>query len=141
MDAKNPSCPETCGAYEPGDNYCRRCGMYVATPELVEEARTVIVSEERPALRAIEPHRAGLPVPAQRVAAAVAVGTALQVGVALLARYMSNSAPRAVARPQRTSRRAVANREPDAPPAPLMDDSIIAVVESVTFRRTWLRRG
>lgn len=142
MDAKNPVCPESCGEYEPGDNYCRRCGMYVATPELVAEEQSLVVSDEPPPLRALAPQRAGLPAPATRVAAAVAVGTALQVGVAIFARYLSSTAPKPVPRAPRVSRRELAKAEPpEKPAAPVMDDGVFAVIESVTFRRIWMKRS
>lgn len=120
--------------------------MYVAQPEIVdEEERTVTVVEQRRPRREMQTYRPGLPVPSTRVATAVAVGTALQVGVALLARYMAGSAPKAA--PRRSIARRVVSSAPievqQAQPQPptMMDDGIIAVVESVTFRRTWLRRG
>ncbi len=143
MDANNPTCPESCGEYAPGDNYCRRCGMYVATPELVQEEQSLVISDEPPLLRALAPQRAGLPAPAARVAAAVAVGTALQVGVAIFARYIASSAARPpAARPPRVSRRAITKVEPaEKPVAPVMDDGVIAVIESVTFRRIWMKRN
>ena len=122
--------------------------MYVAAPEFVdEEEHSLIVAEEEPRLRAIAPQRAGLPATANRVAAAVAVGTALQVGVALFARYIvASSAPKPAVRAPRVSRRALVKAEPPEVPAeptraPVMDDGIIAVIESVTFKRTWLRRN
>lgn len=142
MDANNPTCPDSCGEFEAGDNYCRRCGMYVATPELVEEEQSLVVAEDAPPLRALAPQRAGLPAPAARVAAAVAVGTALQVGVAIFARYLSSTAPKPAPRAPRVSRRAVAKAEPpEKPAAPPMDDGVFAVIESVTFRRIWMKRG
>lgn len=142
MDANTPACPESCGEYAPGDNYCRRCGMYVATPELVQEEQSLVISDEPPPLRALAPQRAGLPAPAARVAAAVAVGTALQVGVAIFARYLAASSARPVARPPRVSRRAITKVEPpEKPAAPVMDDGVFAVIESVTFRRIWMKRN
>jgi hypothetical protein len=136
-------CPNNCGEYEPGDNYCRHCGMYVAAPQFVEEEHSLIVTDESPRLRALAPQRAGLPAPVNKVAAAVAVGTALQVGVALFARYLSSTAPKPSVRPQRVSRRALMKPQPpEAPaPAPVMDNDVMAVIETVTFKRAWIRRN
>lgn len=145
MDPLAASCPDRCNAYEPGDNYCRRCGMYVAEPEVVdEEERTVTVVESRRPRRELQAHRPGLPVPSTKVATAVAVGTAVQLGVALLARYMAGSSPRPA--PRRgiarnvAPQQAVEAREVEKSPAPVMEDNVVAVIESVTFRRTWLRK-
>lgn len=144
MDPLAASCPDRCNAYEPGDNYCRRCGMYVAPPEVVdEEERTVTVVEQRRPRREMQSYRPGLPVPSSKVATAVAVGTAVQLGVALLARYMAGSAPKPA--PRRGIARSLAQQQPtetrEVQQSPVLDDNVIAVIESVTFRRTWLRRG
>ncbi len=118
--------------------------MYVAPPEVVdEEERTVTVVEQRRPRREMQSYRPGLPVPSSKVATAVAVGTAVQLGVALLARYMSGSTPKPA--PRRSIARSLAAQQPtetrEVQQAPVMDDNVIAVIESVTFRRTWLRRG
>ena len=82
------ACPDCGQAYEPADNYCRECGMYLAAERLpVAKSGTGAVTV-RPA---------GLPVPAKRVATAVAVGTALQIGA---------GAGRQVPRPARRQRSA-----------------------------------
>jgi hypothetical protein len=90
----------------------------------------------------IKPERKPVPAPVKRAVAAVAIGTAVQVGAKLAGRYMARqagkkavstlrSAPKKAAAPA-----AVAKSNPSAP----FDDAV-AVSESFTVRRVWIRRG
>ncbi len=138
MDENQQVCPD-CGApYAPADNYCRQCGMFLAAARnLPAPVITTRALANRP--------RASLPVPVARVATAVAIGTALQVGMGLAGKYLARQAARAAISavrpaPRPRSRvapqRAVAAREPEAVELPAT-----AVSETLLIRRVWMRRG
>ena len=76
-------CPDCAAEYAPSDNYCRKCGMYLAALQGGALMRT---SGET---RALERVRAPLPAPMRKAATAVAIGAALQVGVGLAAKYFA----------------------------------------------------
>lgn len=138
-------CPDCQAAYEAADNYCRSCGMYLAAlrdTALVAATAALPARQERP--------RATLPAPIKKAATAMAVGTALQIGVSLTGKYLAKQAgkqvgkqavnamkPRSDARrPERS--RAVATPEP-APIDPYPHAA--AVSETVVVRRVWIRRS
>jgi hypothetical protein len=93
---------------------------------------------------------AALAAPVKRAATAMAVGTALQIGVSLTGKYLARQAGKqavnAVVRPRGESKgarnsRAVAKPEP-AQAAPVDPyPHAAAVSETVVVRRVWIRRG
>ena len=126
-------CPDCAAEYAPSDNYCRKCGMYLAALQGGALMRT---SGET---RALERVRAPLPAPMRKAATAVAIGAALQVGVGLAAKYFaaqgaSKAASTALATQPRRSRRA--ERYDDSDPM----ENVAAVSETVVVRRVWIRR-
>ena len=130
MDELVLTCPDCMTGFEPGDNYCRRCGMYLAAQQ------PLTMAERVQEVRAVQTWRPGLPSPAVRAAAAVAVGTALQVGLALAVRALAASAKEAArpapARPKRQRAVSVQPQRQVEPPA-----NIAEVTETVVFQRRW----
>ncbi|MBI2765188.1 MAG: hypothetical protein HYX53_04660 [Chloroflexi bacterium] len=135
MSSETQPCPDCRTEFEATDNYCRQCGMYLVALRPAVPARTAQAS------RALEPVRPGLPAPVKKAATALAIGTALQIGVGLAGRYLAGQAARqagsaiasnVVRKPARSNgRRAVAND----------DDQPVAISETVVIRRIWLRRS
>lgn len=131
------ACPDCRLAYEASDNYCRNCGMFLAT------GRSLTVSG--PSGIAEIPNRPGLPAPVRRAATAMAIGAALQIGVGLAGRYLVRQAARqAITAPVKRSRRE--RREPLRSPADrgralTVPDEVAAVQETVIVHRAWTRRG
>jgi len=125
-------CPDCGAGYAPEDNYCRQCGMYVAA------LRTLPVTTP-PAAAAVATVRPGLPTPVKKAATAIAVGTALQVGVGLAGRYMARQAARQALAAVKPARRA---RPAGATPAPAQDpvEGAAGISEMLLIRRVWLRR-
>ena len=141
MDEQELVCPDCRSAYALADNYCRRCGMYVAAvrpPTALTRAEGLV----HRAAEAIEPYRrerAPLPAPVRKAATAVAVGAALQVGLGLASRYFAAQAGQKAARaavvaPRGRSSRQLAPRESGMP------SDIAAVSETVVVRRVWIRK-
>ena len=137
-----PLCPDCQSGYQPDDNYCRQCGMYLAalrdTAIVATPAATLPVRQAR--------QRAPLPAPVKKAATAMAVGTALQIGVSLtgkyLARQASKQAMNAVARPSRKqSPRQAREVTPTQHIAPDPYPHAAAVSETVVVRRVWIRRS
>lgn len=74
-----PRCPECHALFAPDDNYCRSCGLFLGTRRL-----PTLVEARKPAPRT---NGAGaLPAPVRRMATAVAVGAALQIGLGIAGR-------------------------------------------------------
>lgn len=134
-------CPDCQADFEIEDNYCRACGMYLAA------VRDTAIVAAPPALPARVPRqRAALPAPVKKAATAMAVGTALQIGVSLTGKYLARQATkqavnavrpkasRAVARP---AREVAPVREAAIDPYPHAG----AVSETVVIRRVWIRRS
>lgn len=92
--------------------------------------------------------RASLPAPVKKAATAMAVGTALQIGVSLTGKYLARQAGKqalsAVARPAKA--KAKAKQKPTREVAPLRQQEVDpyphagAVSETVVIRRVWIRR-
>jgi hypothetical protein len=90
--------------------------------------------------------RASLPAPVKKAATAMAVGTALQIGVSLTGKYLARQAGKqalsAVARPAK----AKAKPKPSREVAPIRQQEVDpyphagAVSETVVIRRVWIRR-
>ncbi len=137
------TCPDCAASFEPADNYCRQCGMYLAA--LRDTA--IIASAAAPPAR-VERQRAQLPAPVKKAATAVAIGTALQIGVGLTGKYLARQATRqavSAVRPKpgrREKAKPVAETSPvvqSATPDPYGDAA--AVSETVMIRRVWIRRN
>ncbi len=128
-------CPDCGAGYAAEDNYCRQCGMYVAA------LRTLPVPAAPPVARVVEPARPGLPAPVKKAAAAVAVGTALQVGLGLAGKYMARQAARqAVSAVKPKARPARTAAEPARAVADPANGSPAAISETLIIRRVWVRR-
>lgn len=137
------TCPDCAASFEPADNYCRQCGMYLAA--LRDTA--IIAATAAPPAR-IERQRAQLPAPVKKAATAVAIGTALQIGVGLTGKYLARQATRqavSAVRPKAARREKV---KPAAETAPVVQSATpdpygdaAAVSETVMIRRVWIRRS
>lgn len=138
------ACPDCGAVFEPSDNYCRQCGMYLAaqrTTVAVTRTQTTTGS----ALVRPQRARAPLPAPVKKAATAVAVGAALQVGLGLAARYLAAQGPNkgasaagmALATTAARNGRRPARRQPQNSGLP---DDIAAVTETVMVSRTWFRK-
>ena len=124
------ACPDCRASYASADNYCRQCGMF-------------LVGVEDRALTRVEPRalaevRPGLPAPVKKMATAVVVGSALQIGLGIVGRYLASQGARkvaraAVAKPSRGNKGQVLAVQAEQP--------MTAVSETVVIRRVWLRRG
>lgn len=115
--------------------------MYLAA------VREVVVAPPAPATPArYERERATLPAPVKKAVTAVAIGTALQVGMSLTGKYLARQAAkqavgavrgRGNTKPGRSREREVApplEQEPDE------YADAAAVSETVLIRRVWIRR-
>lgn len=137
------TCPDCAASFEPADNYCRQCGMYLAA--LRDTA--IIAAATAPPTR-LERQRAQLPAPVKKAATAVAIGTALQIGVGLTGKYLARQATRqavSAVRPKPGRREKV---KPAAETAPVVQSATpdpygdaAAVSETVMIRRVWIRRS
>jgi predicted amidophosphoribosyltransferase len=138
-----PTCPDCQNGYQPDDNYCRNCGMFLAA------LRDTAVVAAPPALPMREARqRAALPAPVKKAATAMAVGTALQIGVSLTGKYLARQAGKQAvnavvgsrSKPTKTSR-AVTEPAPRAAAQPVDPyPHAAAVSETVVIRRVWIRR-
>ena len=141
MDDEPRSCPDCNASYFVTDNYCRQCGMYVAALREMP-----LVKTERAIPAKVERERAGLPAPVKKAATALAIGTALQIGVGIAGKYVASQAARQATRAAvngaAASRRKPVRSEAKAPPVAVdpMQDAV-AVSETVMIRRVWIRRG
>ena len=142
MDDETSACPDCSSEYVEADNYCRNCGMYVAALRSMPLVR----SETAPPVK-MQRERAGLPAPMRKVATALAIGTALQIGVGIAGKYVASQTARqatraavnaATTRPARSAKR---HAEPvQVVPTDPRDDAT-AMSETVMIRRVWIRRG
>ncbi len=109
--------------------------------------REVVVAPPAPAAPArYERERATLPAPVKKAVTAVAIGTALQVGMSLTGKYLARQAAkqavgavrgRANGKPGRPRSREVAppvEQDPDE----YADAAVVS--ETVLIRRVWIRR-
>jgi ribosomal protein L40E len=129
------ACPDCSATYTLDDNYCRKCGMFVAA------LRPITPAEAHPSTAAIVPVRGSLPAPMKKAATALAIGTALQIGVSVAGRMLANQAAHSLVsaiapRPKRSrnSRTGVSRATP-----PMRDADTVS--ETLTIRRVWIRRG
>ncbi len=141
-----PNCPDCQAEYQPDDNYCRQCGMFLSAVR-----DTAMVAAPSSALPERQPRqRAPLPAPVKKAATAMAVGTALQIGVSLTGKYLARQAGKqalnaVTGRPkaEKKSRRPARSKEVTAvEPTPMADPypHAAAVSETVVIRRVWIRR-
>jgi hypothetical protein len=139
------TCPDCQASYTDADNYCRQCGMYVAA------LRDTAIIPAASALPARPPReRAQLPAPVKKAVTAVAIGTALQVGMSLTGKYLAKQAASTAVSAVRPSR-GKAVKQPKNPPkevtVPQQTAAIdpypeaAAVSETVLIRRVWIRKG
>ncbi len=146
MTSTAMACPDCGTPCEATDNYCRQCGMFLAA------GRELAVAPAKPALPArYERQRATLPAPVKKAVTAVAIGTALQVGMSLTGKYLARQAARGAveavrARPrpkrqERGERETAEAATPAVKPANDPYDGAAAVSETVVIRRVWIRRG
>lgn len=135
MDAERQVCPDCAATYTLDDNYCRKCGMFVAA------LRPMTPADAHPTERAVVPVRPGLPAPMRKAATALAIGTVLQIGVSVAGRMLANQAANSLAsaltpRPKRATAR---KREPARTATPMQDADTVS--ETLMIRRVWIRRG
>lgn len=107
--------------------------------------RDTAIVAAAPSVPARATRRAPLPAPVKKAATAMAVGTALQIGVSLTGKYLARQAGKqainAVARPSKKpapgrGREVAAAQEAAVDPYP----HAAAVSETVVIRRVWIRR-
>ena len=123
-------CPDCGTLFDLPDNYCRHCGMYLAA---LKAALPAPAPE-----RAVVTSRPGMPAPVKKAATALAIGTALQVGVTLAGKYLASQAARGASQAVQgppPKRRVEPRRQPD----PEIERAA-AVSETVIIRREWIRR-
>lgn len=133
-------CPDCGATYETTDNYCRGCGMYLAALRAIEPVPlSTPVVVPRP--------RTGLPAPVTKLATAVAVGTALQIGVGLAGKYLAGQAMKqavnvAVPKPKKGGKvsKAVEKRPSKDITAEDPMGGASAIAETLIVRRVWIRR-
>lgn len=138
-----PTCPDCQTGYQPDDNYCRKCGMYLAALR-----DTAIVPAPQAALPARQPRqRSSLPAPVKKAATAMAVGTALQIGVSLTGKYLARQAGKQAVNAVVGSRAKSERPARAVKPAPAQTQAVsdpfphaAAVSETVVVRRVWIRR-
>ena len=93
-----------------------------------------------------ERERAALPAPVRKAATALAIGTALQIGVGLAGRYVASQAARQATRAA-VNGAAASRRKParnEAPSRAVTTDpnqDAVAISETVMIRRVWIRRS
>ncbi len=144
MNEEPRSCPDCNASYFVTDNYCRQCGMYVAALREMPLVR----SEPAPPAR-LERERAVLPAPVRKAATALAIGTALQIGVGLAGRYVASQAARQATRAAvngvngaaSSRRKPVRNETPSRAVTTDPNRDAVAVSETVMIRRVWIRRS
>ena len=146
MNERPRTCPDCQASYTGADNYCRQCGMYLAA--LRDTAIIPAVS----ALPARPPReRAQLPAPVKKAVTAVAIGTALQVGMSLTGKYLARQAAStavSAVRPSRARAEKPARKPSKEVTVPQQTAAEIdpypgaaAVSETVLIRRVWIRKG
>lgn len=115
--------------------------MYLAAlrdTAIVAAQTTLPVPAERP--------RSSLPAPIKKAATAMAVGTALQIGVSLTGKYLARQAGKQAVnavRPRPAKRAPRENQTVVPQPAQQFDPHpfAAAVSETVVIRRVWIRRS
>jgi hypothetical protein len=134
MSADLFACPDCAASYDAEDNYCRRCGMFLAA------LRSMTPAEVHQPPRDLVAVRTGLPAPVRKAATALAIGTALQIGVGLAGKYLATQASRQAVSAIRPRPRRTRGREA-APRGTSPMDEAAAVSETVMVQRVWIRRN
>lgn len=137
MTSESLACPDCTTLYTLGDNYCRKCGMFLAA---LRELPVVTAPSDPPAI--VPRERASLPAPVRKAATALAIGTALQIGLGLGRRYIAAQSARQllnVAGPRSQRRLETAPVAQDSSASPV--DGPSEVSETFMIRRVWIRRG
>jgi hypothetical protein len=102
-----------------------------------------VTAIQRTTTAQLEPLRPALPAPVKQAVAAVAIGAALQVGLALASRYITSSAAQTGAR-LALEAGARKNRQVQRRPEPANEvvehDQPAIVSETLFVRRLWIRR-
>jgi len=137
MTSETLACPDCTTDYALGDNYCRKCGMFLAA---LRDLPVVATQPESPAL--LPRQRAGLPAPVRKAATALAIGTALQIGAGIAGKYLATQSARQAVNGARSRRHSPvevvpARVEPVADP--LADTAELS--ETLMIRRVWIRRA
>lgn len=116
------------------DNYCRQCGKALTGSQLPArvDSNTAVTRRER----------TPLPTPVKRAVTAVAIGTALQIGTKLAGRYVAKQAGKSAVKALKSSntRSKKAVEQADEPAASAPYEGAVAVSETLTVRRVWIRR-
>lgn len=134
MTSETLACPDCTTDYALGDNYCRKCGMFLAA---LRDLPVLAAQPEAPAL--LPRQRAGLPAPVRKAATALAIGTALQIGAGIAGKYLATQSARQAINGTRSKRHAPVEVAPAPAPDPLADASELS--ETLMIRRVWIRRG
>ena len=134
-----PSCPDCRTSYEPEDNYCRKCGMFLGALRAVAMQPSQPLQPRDEAARSLVQVRQGMPVPVRKAATALAIGTALQIGVGLASKYLTSQAGKQAALAVATPK---AVRTKTAPKPAVVEPvpELTAVSETLTIHRVWMRR-
>ena len=132
MTGDGHNCPDCSTPYASDDNYCRKCGMFVAalrsmTPADAHPAAPIIVT------------RPGLPAPMKRAATALVIGTALRIGLEITGRMLANQAARSVSSALTPGAKASKAR-PQPAAAPATSGRADSFSETLMIRRVWIRR-
>jgi uncharacterized membrane protein YvbJ len=142
MSDDTQACPDCGSSYLETDNYCRQCGMYLAALRPVPMVKPAAAVPAK-----IERERASLPAPVKKAATALAIGTALQIGVGLAGKYVASQAARQVTRAalstatKKPARVPEKREEPVRAVTPVPPQDTTAVSETVMIRRVWIRRS
>lgn len=141
MNEEAQTCPDCSASYLATDNYCRQCGMYVAAFRAMP-----LVKSEPAAPAKIARERTALPAPVRKAATALAIGTALQIGVGLAGRYVASQTARqvtkaAVSGVSGSRRKPARNGKPSRAVSNDPIEDSVAVSETVMIRRVWIRRN
>ncbi len=134
MDNAIQVCSACASVGDEADNYCRQCGKALTGTQVPArvDTRTAVARRER----------APLPAPVKRAVTAVAIGTALQIGTKLAGRYVAKQAGKSAVKALKASNpRSKKAVEPVEEPAAISPyEGAVAVSETFTIRRVWLRR-
>ncbi len=110
--------------------------MYVAALREMPLVKTTAAPPMR-----FERERAALPAPVKKAATALAIGTALQIGVNIAGKFLATQATRQAANAVRS--KPARRRQTPAPSREVVDGTpeAVAVSETVLIRRVWIRRN
>ena len=120
-------CPDCGTLFDLPDNYCRHCGMYLAALKATLPAP---VPE-----RAVVTSRPGMPAPMRKAATALAIGTALQVGVTLAGKYLASQAARGASEAVQSA------QEPVKPGDADIEDPFDGIAHELGGDGSFLRNG